>query len=88
LVKIEGGDINEMKEHVEKNFTLVYLNQSNYLSGELSQLYKNYLPSFLLLYQQYKATGNEAGGAAIKTLILKIAGQAGITEEVLKQLNR
>jgi hypothetical protein len=88
LVKIEGSDINEMKEHMEKNFTLVYLNQSNYLSGELSQLYKNYLPSFLLLYQQYKATGNEAGGAAIKTLILKIAGQAGITEEVLKQLNR
>lgn len=80
LVKIKGTpDIKELKKHIEKDMNLWFLRVAGYWE-DAEQLYKNYLPSFVLLYRHYKKTDN-AEAERMQILIQEIARKAGITEE-------
>jgi hypothetical protein len=79
LIKLSGDNsIDELKGHVEKGFDLSYLNDPDQLSPDAAQLYKNYLPSFILLYNYYKKAG-DSKAPGMKLMIKKIADAAGIT---------
>lgn len=88
LVKISGDySGNELKGHFENDLDLSIIKNNDPVSTEAVQLYKNYLPSFILLYNYYKKTGN-AAAAGIKSLIEQIAGNAGVLEEINKLIGQ
>jgi hypothetical protein len=78
-----GAD--ELFAHVN-DFDLSAL-QNNGWSGEETALYKNYLPGFILLYNRYRMDKPQ-WSATMYQMILRIAGQAGIEQPVLKMLAR
>ena len=86
LVSLDpAGDFTELKNHISNDFTKERLNNATILTGHEKQLYKNYLPSFLLLYKSYE----NKNAPQAKWLLQKmdfIARQAGISEELYKQL--
>jgi len=87
LVKTSGKqDPGELEEHFER-FELGFLQGDELLPDDVVQLYRNYLPGFLLLYKYYLATNNDRAGE-VKELIYKIAGQSGTTSEVNKLLGK
>ena len=82
---IPAGDFTELKNHISNDFTKERLNNATILTGHEKQLNKNYLPSFLLLYKSYE----NKNAPQAKWLLQKmdfIARQAGISEELYKQL--
>lgn len=84
LIKTNNAGIEELKNNVEK-FDLMYLGETDFFVDEAIQLYKNYLPSFILLYKQYKATSNKKADE-IRSLIEKIAAKTNMQAEVKKAM--
>lgn len=80
-----AGDFTELSNHISNDFKKERLDKAENLTEQEKQLYKNYLPSFLLLYKSYENKNT----AQAKWLLQKmefIARQAGISEELYKQL--
>lgn len=81
LVKVKGvSGISELKKHIEKDMDLWFLQVAGYWE-DAEQLYKNYLPSFILLYRYYEKTGNTEAERFLN-FIQKIADKAHISKEV------
>lgn len=81
-----AGDFTELSNHISNDFKKERLDYAVALTEPEKHLYKNYLPSFLLLYKSYE----NKNAAQAKWLMQKmefIAKQAGISEELYKQLN-
>jgi hypothetical protein len=88
LVKMKGTTgIDELKKHIEKNMDLRFLEVGGYWETDLSRLFKNYLPSFILLYKHYKQM-DEAEAGRILLFIQKIAVSAHIEKEVTQLLEK
>ena len=86
LVSLDpAGDFTELKAHISNDFKKDRLNNATFLTEHEKLLYKNYLPSFLLLYKSYE----NKNAPQAKWLLQKmdfIARQAGISEELNKLL--
>jgi hypothetical protein len=82
LVKIKGAKgISELKRHIEKDMNLWFLQVAGSWEGA-EQLYKNYLPGFILMYRHYKQTDNYGEAQRMRSFISGIAHKAGITQEI------
>lgn len=86
LVKItDEPTLEELKKHVE-DFKLSELKSIN-TDEDLAELYKNYLPAFIMLYKYYKPLNmNKAG--EIRNNILIIASATGMEKEVSQLLDK
>ncbi|HRB31040.1 MAG TPA: hypothetical protein PK872_05975 [Ferruginibacter sp.] len=49
----EAKDFTEMKDHIENDFKFSFISQERKLAADEIPLYKNYLPSLILLYKSY-----------------------------------
>jgi hypothetical protein len=88
LVKLAGDPgIDELKKHTEYDFDLHELETEVHPATDIDQLYKNYLPGFILLYKNYRQSGNRRA-EKIKEYINKIAGNAGIEEVIMDLLDK
>lgn len=83
LLKISAQPtINELRDHVEKDFAVTPLiNLLDKADAATIQLYKNYLPAFILLYKYY-SVDNAGKASNLKKIIEKIASKNGIAHEV------
>lgn len=78
LVRLAGsGPVRELEQHIEKDFDLSYLVNRSPLSQDAALLYRNYLPSLILLYNDYTKTGN-VKAQDIRAMIETIAGKTGL----------
>jgi hypothetical protein len=88
LVKVKNENaFKELVTHFEKDFKLTEINNAPQFYPEERELYKNYLPSFILLYRYYLKT-DLAKAAKVKSLIDKISYANHIEEQVNKAINR
>lgn len=85
LVKLSGKQTTkELQEQVSR-FSFTRLQSLASLNEAEKEIYKNYLPSFILLYRACK-TGNDPAAGKWKTLIEKIAGLTGSLDTVQKMM--
>jgi hypothetical protein len=87
LIKIKGNESGELQKNISNRFKLQYLDGQTYLSADIANLYKNYLPGFLLLYRNYKTNG-DARAEKLKAQILKIANNTDAYYQVNKALEK
>jgi hypothetical protein len=86
LVKMTDPGIDELKKHYEKDMDLSFLEAGGNWSHYESRLFRNYLPSFILLYRHYR-DNNNSGSERLLSYINKIASRVYELEKV-KQLLR
>jgi hypothetical protein len=85
LVKLPGAhDPLELEENFGA-FQFEFLNQGGSWPEEVAQLYRNYLPGFVMLYKYFSATKDDKK-EKVRALIDKIADQSGMSDEVNKLL--
>ncbi len=85
LVKLNTPEHSEELD-IQKNFKFSILKDLGNLSDEEKLIYRNYLPSFIILYKKLsKESSNSAG--EWKTMIEKLALVTGMKESVDKLLN-
>jgi hypothetical protein len=88
LVKVSGtNDIDELKKHIEQDMDLRYIQMSDSWGDDAAQLFKNYLPSFILLYRHYRDNGNTEAEKLL-TYINKIAKRVGEDYKVKQLLEK
>jgi hypothetical protein len=86
LVKLQANkSVDELEQHLQQNFTLTGLEHATELSEAEKKIYRNYLPSFLLLYKQYQQSQDSRASDWLKTII-KLASLTGDTLKVNQQL--
>jgi hypothetical protein len=86
LIKTNSpNSIKELEKHVA-DFDFSVFNSDENWNTEETAMYKNYLPSFILLYKYYYRNKNEKS-LQIKNMIMKIAARAGIEDTVIKMLS-
>ncbi len=87
---VKSDSTNAFKE-LEKNyndlFDLKVLENASYTSEHTIQLYKNYLPGFILLYRYYHIN-NDQRAIQLKNRITKIAVKAGIEKNIHQLIDR
>lgn len=81
LVKVNAGAESENEDHLTKRFSLKTLKGVGSLTEEEKLIYRNYLPSFIILYKDYKAK-NDAHAQEWKEIIEKLALLTGTSESV------
>ena len=82
LVKVNTDSAGaENAIHLTKNFSLKILKSISTLNEEEKLIYRNYLPSFLILYKDYKAK-NDPHAKEWKEITEKLAGLTGTVEAV------
>lgn len=84
LVKLADPGINELTKHFEKDMDLRFLETDGYWKNDEAQLFRNYLPSFILLYRHYRDNKMPESDKLL-SYIQKIAGRVH-EEEKIKQL--
>lgn len=88
LVKISSGStFSELREHVENDFDLSQLILAKNYGSDLAELYKNYLPSFIILHKYYSTT-NTKKAQTIKNNILQIFAMTGREAEAKQFLEQ
>ncbi len=86
LIKISGRQsVTELQQMVT-SFNLARLRSVQKLEEDEKLIYKNYLPSFILLYRQYKANNDLAEAEDWKMLAQKTGRLTGSTDTVNKML--
>lgn len=86
LIKIQADEsIEELEQHLQQKFTLTGLEHATELNVAEKQIYRNYLPSFLLLYKRYQQT-QDSRAAEWKKTIEKLATLTGDSQKVNQQL--
>lgn len=82
LVKVNTASAGaENAIHLTKNFSLKTLKSISTLNEEEKLIYRNYLPSFLILYKNYKAK-NDPHAKEWKEITEKLASLTGTVETV------
>jgi len=85
LLKVSGASKEELKRSINR-FDLRIMQSDNDIPGNKAPvIYKNYLPSFLLLYKSLE-NANDSEAVEWKALIKKLAERTGDSEAVAKQL--
>ncbi|HEX2630133.1 MAG TPA: hypothetical protein VHM26_14000 [Chitinophagaceae bacterium] len=87
LIKINGTEKEDLQRNINERFKLQWLDGQSQLTSEVSTLYKNYLPGFLLLYRMYKNNG-DARAQKIKTQIEKIAINSDAYYQITQALEK
>ena len=85
LVKLNTPE-NSQELDIQRNFKFSILKDMGNLSGEEKQIYKNYLPSFILLYKKL-SKANSKTAEEWKLMIEKLGLVTGMKESVEKLLN-
>jgi hypothetical protein len=81
LAKVNAGAGAENEDHLSKDFSLKTLKSIGSLTEEEKLICRNYLPSFIILYKDYKAR-NDVHVAEWKEIIEKLALLTGTSESV------
>jgi hypothetical protein len=73
LLVRKGGDrsLEELRRHVENDLDLESLDSNDNSDNNIIQLYQNYFPGLILLYQQYKKEANSRA-TKLRTLIQQL----------------
>ena len=88
LIKLDSTDaFKELENNYNFLFDLKILDSESYTSDYTIQLYKNYLPGFILLYRYYH-TNNDKRAIQLKKIIIKIASKAGIEKNIHQLIDR
>lgn len=83
LVKVSGNQTSRELQQQAGTFKLTQLKNIQKLDDDEKQVFKNYLPSFILLYKSYKAN-NSPAAQEWKQLALKVGQLTGSVENVNK----
>jgi len=86
LVKVSGNQTAVELQQTAASFKLVQLKAAQALEEDEKLIYKNYLPSFILLYRYYKANNDLTGAGEWKTLAQKTGRLTGSLDTVNKML--
>lgn len=87
LIKLDSTNaFKELESNYNFLFDLTILESELYTAEHTIQLYKNYLPGFILLYRFYRAN-NDKRAIQLKNIILKIALKAGIEKNILQLID-
>ena len=83
LIRISGTQASPELQHSMSRFNLTQLNRLQGLDVEEQAIYKNYLPSFILLYRYFK-TNNDPAAAKWKSMLNKIGRLTGNSDSINK----
>ena len=85
LVRLDAEDgFAEMQRHMENDMKTDALAQAERLPAEDNPLYRNYLPSLVLMYRYYRPV-DAVKAARMKALIEKVAAAAGVPADKMLQ---